>query len=193
MKTAAYIRVSTTGQNLEGQRREIERWIAGNVAHPEEVIWFEDKKTGNNLDRSGFKALQAAVFHGEIDMIIIYKLDRVSRSLIDGLTTIQGWLEKGIRLVSTSQQFDFSGATGRLIASVLFSVAEMEQETRKERQQAGIAVAKDRGAYKGRKKGTTKGSQQRAMELQLQGLTASEIANVMGVSRATVYRYLKVV
>lgn len=191
MKTAAYIRVSTTGQNLEGQRREIERWILGNVADPEKVIWFEDRATGNNTNRPGFKALQKAVFHGEVQTVIVYKLDRVSRSLIDGLTTIQGWLEKGVRLVSTSQQFDFSGATGKLIASVLFSVAEMEQETRRERQQAGIAVAKERGIYKGRKKGTTKGSQKRALELQRQGLTVSEISNVMGVSRQTVYRYLK--
>lgn len=191
MKTAAYIRVSTTGQNLEGQRREIERWILGNVAGPEKVIWFEDRATGNNTNRPGFKALQKAVFHGEVQTVIVYKLDRVSRSLIDGLTTIQGWLEKGVRLVSTSQQFDFSGSTGKLIASVLFSVAEMEQETRRERQQAGIAVAKERGIYKGRKKGTTKGSQKRALELQRQGLTVSEISNVMGVSRQTVYRYLK--
>lgn len=191
MKTAAYIRVSTTGQNLEGQRREIERWILGNVADPEKVIWFEDRATGNNTNRPGFKALQKAVFHGEVQTVIVYKLDRVSRSLIDGLTTIQGWLEKGVRLVSTSQQFDFSGSTGKLIASVLFSVAEMEQETRRERQQAGIAVAKERGIYKGRKKGTTKGSQKRALELQRQGLTVSEISNVMGVSRQTVYRYLK--
>jgi DNA invertase Pin-like site-specific DNA recombinase len=191
VKTAAYIRVSTTGQNLEGQRREIERWILGNVAGPEKVIWFEDRATGNNTNRPGFKALQKAVFHGEVQTVIVYKLDRVSRSLIDGLTTIQGWLEKGVRLVSTSQQFDFSGSTGKLIASVLFSVAEMEQETRRERQQAGIAVAKERGIYKGRKKGTTKGSQKRALELQRQGLTVSEISNVMGVSRQTVYRYLK--
>lgn len=191
MKTAAYIRVSTTGQNLDGQRREIERWILGNVAGPEKVIWFEDRATGNNTNRPGFKALQKAVFHGEVQTVIVYKLDRVSRSLIDGLTTIQGWLEKGVRLVSTSQQFDFSGSTGKLIASVLFSVAEMEQETRRERQQAGIAVAKERGIYKGRKKGTTKGSQKRALELQRQGLTVSEISNVMGVSRQTVYRYLK--
>jgi DNA invertase Pin-like site-specific DNA recombinase len=191
VKTAAYIRVSTTGQNLEGQRREIERWILGNVADPEKVIWFEDRATGNNTNRPGFKALQKAVFHGEVQTVIVYKLDRVSRSLIDGLTTIQGWLEKGVRLVSTSQQFDFSGSTGKLIASVLFSVAEMEQETRRERQQAGIAVAKERGIYKGRKKGTTKGSQKRALELQRQGLTVSEISNVMGVSRQTVYRYLK--
>ena len=191
MKTAAYIRVSTTGQNLDGQRREIERWILGNVAGPEKVIWFEDRATGNNTNRPGFKALQKAIFHGEVQTVIVYKLDRVSRSLIDGLTTIQGWLEKGVRLVSTSQQFDFSGSTGKLIASVLFSVAEMEQETRRERQQVGIAVAKERGIYKGRKKGTTKGSQKRALELQRQGLTVSEISNVMGVSRQTVYRYLK--
>lgn len=188
---AAYIRVSTVSQNLEGQRREIERWIAGNVADSEQVRWFVDKATGNNTDRPGFQAMQAAIFNGEVKTVVIYKLDRLSRSVKDGINVITDWTEKGVRLVATSQQVDLSGAVGRMIASVLLAVAEMEQETRKERQQVGIEAAKARGVYKGRKEGTTKASKARALELHHQGLRPGEIATALGISRPTVWRYLK--
>ena len=101
-----------------------------------------------------------------------------------------GRKERGLRLVSVTQQLDFNGAAGKLIASVLFAVAEMEQETRRERQAAGIAVAKSRGKYRGRKAGSTKGKPARAVRLREQGLADSEIASALGVSRRSVQRYL---
>ena len=69
----------------------------------------------------------------------------------DGIDTLCDWLGKGVRLVSVTQQLDFAGPAGKMIASVLFAVAEMEQQTRRERQAAGIAVAKRNGVYQGRK------------------------------------------
>ena len=77
-----------------------------------------------------------------------------------------------------------------MVASVLFGLAEIELEFRRERQAAGIAVAKKKGIYQGRKKGTTKGKPVRAQELRMQGLTVSEIANALAVSDRTVFRYL---
>lgn len=188
MTVACYIRVSTAGQNLASQKAEISRWLNGNVSG--QVKWFVDKATGTNLDRPGFQELQAAIFNGEIDTVVIYKLDRISRTLCDGLSVITQWLESGIRLVATSQQFDFAGSTGKLILAVLLGVAEMEQETRKERQAAGISEAKKAGKYKGRKPGTTKADASRASVLKAQGLNVTEIANAMGVSRPTAYKYL---
>jgi DNA invertase Pin-like site-specific DNA recombinase len=92
--------------------------------------------------------------------------------------------------VSVTQQLDFSGATGQLIASVLFAVAQMEQETRRERQAAGIAAARERGVYRGRQGGTTKAAPERAQELRQHGLTDREIATALGISLRTVQRYL---
>lgn len=89
-----------------------------------------------------------------------------------------------------TQQIDFNGAAGKLIASVLFAVAEMEQETRRERQRAGIDAAKERGVYQGRKPGSTKGKSTDAKKLREKGLTLDQIATAIGVSRSTVYRYL---
>jgi DNA invertase Pin-like site-specific DNA recombinase len=188
-KTACYVRVSTASQNEESQRREIRRWLDGRDIQAE---WFLDKKSGDNLKRPAFEQLQAAVFAGEIDTIVVYKLDRISRSLRDGINTLCGWCESGVRVVSVTQQLDFNGATGQLIASVLFAVAQMEQETRRERQAHGIAVAKQAGKYRGRKGGTTKAAPDRAQELREHGLTDEEIATALGVSVRTVQRYLSI-
>jgi DNA invertase Pin-like site-specific DNA recombinase len=77
-----------------------------------------------------------------------------------------------------------------VVASVMFGLAEIELEYRKERQAAGIRVARKKGVYTGRRKGTTKGKPERARALKNQGLTVTEIANAMAVSKRTVFRYL---
>lgn len=190
--TACYVRVSTVGQNEAGQRAEIERWLTGNGIAPASVRWFVDKgKSGDNLKRPAFEQLQAAVFAGEVETIVTYRLDRLSRSLRDGINTLGGWCEKGIRVVATSQQLDFNGRMGELLAAVLFGIAAMEQETRRERQAAGIAVAKKRGKYRGRKVGTTKAKPAQAVKLRDKGLSVDEIARSLGVSRNTVFVYLR--
>jgi DNA invertase Pin-like site-specific DNA recombinase len=190
-EVAAYVRVSTVGQNEAGQRAEIERWLAGNGIDPERVRWFVDKRSGDNLKRPSFERLQAAVFGGEIGTVVVYKLDRLSRKLRDGLNVLCEWCERGLRVVSATQQIDFNGTVGKMVAAVLLGIAEMEQETRRERQAAGIAVAKKAGKYRGRKPGTTKAAPVRARALREKGLTAEEIAKSLGVSRNTAFRYLR--
>ena len=190
MTTAVYVRVSTVGQNEQGQRREIQRWLTGNGIL--DVIWFVDKESGDTLARPAFEKLQRDIFDGKVKTVVVWKLDRLSRSLKDGINTICEWCEKSIRVVSVTQQIDFNGAVGKLIAAVLFAVAQMEQETRRERQAAGIAVAKERGVYSGRKKGATKAcvDTARAKQLREQKLTHDEIAKALGVSISSVRRYL---
>ena len=188
---AAYVRVSTVGQNETGQRVEIERWLTGNGIDPETVRWFVDKKTGDNLRRPAFEQLQAAVFAGEVGTIVVYKLDRLSRKLREGLDVLCGWCERGLRVVSVTQQIDYNGTLGKILAAVLLGIAEMEQETRRERQAAGIAVARKAGKYRGRSVGTTKAKPQRAIALREKGLSAEEIATSLGVSRNTVFRYFR--
>ena len=192
--TAIYVRVSTSGQNEAGQKMEIEKWLDGNSIDRRNVKWFVDVETGDNLDRPQFERLQREIFNGIVASVVCYKLDRISRSLKDGINTLCDWLEKGIRLVSVTQQLDFAGPAGKLIASVLFALAEMEQATRRERQAAGIAAAKKLGVYTGRRKGAVKAGVDptRASQLQAQGLTQKEIANAMGVSVASVRRYLSI-
>ncbi|MDA9778777.1 recombinase family protein [Rubripirellula sp.] len=184
-----YVRISSVSQNPEGQKREIQRWLTGHKLT--DVRWFVDTASGTNLDRPAFSDLQAAIFNGEIETVVVWKLDRLSRSITDGINVLADWCDRGLRVVSVTQQIDFNGAMGKMLAAVLLGVAEMEQETRKERQAIGIAAAKDRGVYVGRKKGTHKAKPQRAFELRERGLSDAEIANSMGVSRTTVWRYLR--
>jgi DNA invertase Pin-like site-specific DNA recombinase len=80
---------------------------------------------------------------------------------------------------------------GHLVAGVLFGIAEMELQHVKERQAVGIALAKQRGVYKGRKRGATKARPQRARELRDKGMKLPEIAQVLNVDKRTVSRYLK--
>ena len=185
---AAYVRVSTTGQNEIGQRREIARWLRGNGVS--NVQWFVERESGNDMDRPQLELLQAAIFKGDVNGVVVWKLDRLSRNMKDGIVTLEEWLSKGVRFISVTQNFDFAGSIGRIVAALLFGLAEMEQETRRERQAVGIAAAKERGVYSGRKRGTFKATPRRASELRKSGLTVAEIAKAMGVSRATVHRYL---
>lgn len=187
-KTAVYVRVSTIGQKEASQRQEIDRWLRGHGI--KDAVYYVDKKTGDNLKRPAFERLQSAIFNGEVKTVIVYKLDRLSRSLKDGINTLTDWLNQGVRIVSVTQQLDFSGATGQLVAAVLFAVAQMEQETRRERQAAGIAAAKADGVYLGRKPGSTKAKPARAKQLRDKGNTVPEIAQAMGVSQRTVFNYL---
>ena len=186
---AAYIRVSTVGQNEEGQRREVEKWlISQNIGA---VKWYVDRESGDTLDRTAFADLQADIFKGDVAGVVVWKLDRLSRSMRDGINTLADWCDRGIRFVSVTQQLDFNGALGRMLAAVFLGIAEMEQETRRERQKVGIEAAKERGTYRGRKPGTTKAKPLRATQLRGKGLTHAEIATALGVSRQTVISYLK--
>ena len=189
---AAYIRVSTVGQNEAGQKREIQQWLKGQGIDLKTVRWFLDKETGDTLARPGFDQLQQAIFKGEIQGVIVWKLDRLSRKLQDGLNVLCEWCDKKLRVVSVTQQIDFNGTVGKMIAAVLLGVAEMEQQTRKERQKAGIAAAKERGVYIGRKPGTTKAKPTRARALREKGLTVDEVAKSLGVSLRTAHRYLEI-
>ena len=134
--------------------------------------------------------MEKAIFDGTIKTVIVWKLDRISRRLQDGINLIADWCERGVRVVSITQQIDLSGPVGRMVASVMFGLAEIELEYRRERQHAGIAVAKTQGIYRGRQKGTTKSKPTRAAQLRKQGLTIPEIANALAVSDRTVFRYL---
>ncbi len=106
------------------------------------------------------------------------------------MNLLADWCERGVRVVVITQQLDVSGAVGRLVTSVLFGLAEIEQEDRRERQAAGIAVAKRQGRYRGRVKGTTKAQHARARMLYERGFTVAEIRSALQISPRTVYRYL---
>ena len=122
--------------------------------------------------------------------VIIWKLDRFSRNLRDGVNVLADWAEKGLKIVVVTQQLELNGVIGRTIAALLLGLAEIEHGHIKERQKAGIAAVKARGAYKGRRPGARKASPERARALASKGNTPAEIAAALGISKRTVARYL---
>ena len=191
MKIACYCRVSTRGQKNDSQQSEIKKWLAGNGIDSVNVEWYLDHESGKTLDRAEFARLQKDIFHGRVKTVVVWKLDCLSRRLLDGVNLLADWCERGLKIVVVTQQIELNGAIGRMIAAVMLGLAEIELEYRRERQMAGIEVAKKKGKFLGRKKGTTKAKPQRAKELHLTGLTGPEIAKAMGTSLRTVWRYLE--
>ena len=191
-RIAVYLRVSSKSQKTDSQRREIRKWLRGEGVNPDKCRWYVDTqsgKTGSVETRPELQRLEGDIFDGEISTVVIWKLDRLARSQRDGIDLMHRWLEKGLRLAVTTMQIDLRGAVGRMVAGLLFSLAEIERDNIRERQRAGIELARTAGKYEGRRKGTFKKSPKRAATLRERGLSYREIGEALGVSARTAIRY----
>jgi len=189
---AVYMRISSDSQNHRSQQSAIQKWLDKEGYQPEQVRWYVDTETGKTLDRDEFLQLQADIEAGTVQTVVVFKLDRISRKLLDGVRILCDWLERGVRLVITTMQIDLSGPIGQMVATLLFAVAEMENEHRRERQAVGISLARERGAYAGGKPGRTKvkNGPRQVASLVRRNLRNSEIAKILKVNAKTVSRYL---
>lgn len=200
---AAYLRVSTYDQNNASQRAAIEEWLRRHGHAENGVRWYEDAATGANLDRPGFEAMQADILAGKITTVLVYKMDRLSRDLRDGVNLICDWIERKIRIVAVSQGFDFAGALGKLNIALVFALADIDRENIRERQAAGIAAAKSRGVYRGGKSGAisrfrkTPGYDKKidvireAASLKAKGNSYAHISRHLGIAHRTLKKYLR--
>lgn len=177
---AAYCRTSTTRQKNDSQIAEIEKWLAAHGHDLAQVQWFIDQESGKTLKRPQFERLQKAIFSGEIKTVVVWKLDRLSRRLKDGVNVLSDWCEKEVRIVVVTQQIELGGAVGRMIAALLLGLAEIELEYRRERQMAGIEVARKKGMFLGREKGTTKAKPSRAWGASCKRLAGSRNCSGVG-------------
>ncbi len=189
MPTAAvYIRCSSATQTTASQRHEIDRYLASQVVCGR-IEWYEDASvTGTTLDRPALGRLHRDILDGKVTTVIVWKLDRLSRSIADGVKLLSDWVAKGVRVVAVTQQIDLSGPLGRMVASLLLGIAEMEREHLRERQAAGIAHAKSRGVRFGRPRSVDAAIVRR---LKANGCSVSGIARRLGISRQTVYNALR--
>jgi DNA invertase Pin-like site-specific DNA recombinase len=182
--TAAYIRVSTFDQDkgLKSQEKALRDYVSNHGL--QNVCWYRDKLSGATTKRPGFERLQKDIFNGKVATVLCWKLDRLSRSLQDGINVLTDWCERGIRVVSVSQQIDFNGTTGKLIASVLFAVAQMGREHISENVKRGMAAAKARGVRLGKR---PKLFAKDIRPLLDKGLNKTEVAKKLNCSRQAVY------
>jgi len=116
--------------------------------------------------------------------VVCWKLDRLSRSLQDGINILCGWLKMDVRIVSVSEQLDFAGAQGQLFAAMLFALAAMQREGLRENTRRGMAAAKARGVKLGKR---AKLHTADILPLLEHGLSLSEVAKRLGKTRQGIY------
>jgi resolvase, N-terminal domain protein len=138
----AYIRVSAVDQNLESQKKLLQKC--------EISKWFEEKISGKNTDRPQLQAMLEYVREG--DTVYVKDLSRLARNTKDLLDIVEYLTNKGVALKSLKESIDTSSNFGKLMITFLAAIYEFERANLLERQKDGIAVAKQKGKYKGRKK-----------------------------------------
>lgn len=173
-----YVRVSTNDQNTALQRNALK--CAGC-----ELI-FEDKISGKTSDRPGLKKLLKALSPG--DTLIVWKLDRLGRSMRHLVTLIEELRQRGINFRSLTDSIDTSTPMGRFFFHVMGALAEMERELIVERTRAGLDAARAQGRIGGRRPKLTDEQWAQAGRLIAAGETRQRVALIYDVGLSTLYR-----
>jgi len=176
-----YARVSTDDQNLDLQRDALQQ------AGCERV--FEDTASGAKAERIGLVALMEVLRAG--DTVVIWRMDRLGRSLKDLIALVERLEAVGVGLRSLQEKIDTTSSGGRLVFHLFGALAEFERNLIRERTQAGLTAARARGRHGGRKKRLDPAKQKIALRLYHERQhTVEEICRMMGVGRSTLYNYL---
>ena len=176
-----YVRVSSFDQNPE---RQLEQVSVNRL--------FTDKASGKDTQRPELERLLAFVREG--DTVVVHSMDRLARNLDDLRRLVQGLTQRGVRIEFVKESLTFTGEDSpmaNLMLSVMGAFAEFERALIRERQREGISLAKQRGAYRGRKKAL---SPERVAELRRRaaaGEQKAKLAREFGISRETIYQYLR--
>jgi DNA invertase Pin-like site-specific DNA recombinase len=179
-----YARVSTGHQSLDQQ---LDALTAAGV-NPKRVYRDKLSATSTREQRPGLAALLDYARPG--DAIVVVGIDRLGRNAAEVMTTIRELRDREIVLRSLREGIDTSDATGRMVAGVLASLAELELELGRERRAAAREARRARGQHIGRPKALDQKNAALAQRMHASGESASTIAATLGVSRATVYRVL---
>jgi len=175
-----YARVSTQDQNLDLQIEALSKAGCKKI--------FDDKISGSRAERPGLaKALEML---REGDTLVVWKLDRLGRS-VKNLVDLVGELHKqGVQFNSLTDSIDTGTPSGRFFFHVMASLAEMERELTIERTRAGLEVARQLGRKGGRKRQMTDSKIEAAKNLLAKGIPPKDVANNLGVSVPTLYRWV---
>lgn len=176
-----YIRVSSDEQNPERQLDQVQ------VDRQ-----FIDKASGKDTQRPQLEAL--LVFAREGDTVVVHSMDRLARNLDDLRRLVQSLTMRGIRIEFIKESLSFTGEDSpmaNLLLSVMGAFAEFERALIRERQREGIVLAKERGVYRGRKKALTPAQVAELQRRASSGESKASLARELGISRETLYKYLK--
>ncbi len=181
MALIGYARVSTQDQSLQSQLDSLK--TAGC-----ELI-YQEKESGMSKARTGLIAVLSDLSQG--DVLIVYKLDRLSRSLRDLIQIVDLLKEKGIELRVLTQPIDTSTPLGQCFFHIVGAIAELERGMIVERTRAGLDAAKRLGRLGGRPKCIRKETADLARKLINEGAAKTDVARQLNISRASIYRLLQ--
>ncbi len=178
-----YARVSTDDQNLDLQKDALNKMGCESI-HEDHISGAKDQRPG----------LQAALDYARKgDILVVWRLDRLSRSLKNLIEMVNLLDEKGIGLKSIHESIDTSSSSGKLIFHIFGALAEFERNLIRERTQAGLQAARARGRSGGRPKALN--AEKRALVVKLydeKKHSIAQICQMMGISKPTLYKYIKV-
>lgn len=180
-----YLRVSTADQNTELQRREVEQYLKSRGWSA--MIIFEEKASGTNDSRAEFQRMMKMARSRQFDIVVCWKLDRLFRSMKHLVVTLNELQELGVQFISMRDQINMSTSSGRLMTHLLAAFAEFEADIIRERVMSGLKNAKAKGKILGRPKVINPNV---VMSLRQKGLSLSEIARQIGVSKSSVSKTL---
>lgn len=175
-----YARVSTQDQNLELQREALVKAGCKKV--------FSDKISGSLAARPGLSKALELLRDG--DSLVVWKLDRLGRSVKNLVDLVGELAREGVHFKSLTDSIDTTTASGRFFFHVMASLAEMERELTVERTRAGLEVARKLGRKGGRRRQMTDSKIQSAKKLLADGIPPRDVAQNLGVSVPTLYRWL---
>jgi DNA invertase Pin-like site-specific DNA recombinase len=183
----AYARVSTRQQNLEMQLEAFRAEGCEKVYQEKKSAFSDRPELGRALDdlRAG-------------DVLYVWALDRLGRSLYEVIGNVRMIHDKGASLYVIVQKIDTSTMQGKMLLPVFSMLAELEIELKRDRAAAGVRIAREQGRRLGRKPGLSEASKEKARMVkklytsQAPGYSVSEICRMIGVSKKTLYRYLEI-
>ncbi|WP_427136700.1 recombinase family protein [Pseudarthrobacter sp. S9] len=181
MAVIGYARVSTAEQNLDLQLTALQSAGAART-------FADNGVSGSTVERPQLSKALDRLEAG--DVLTVWKLDRLGRNTRHVLDLIEDIRERGAGFRSLTEGLDTTGPMGTAVLTIMAAFAQLERDTMIERTRAGLAAAAANNRHGGRPRKIDDAGAARAKELKGKGISASDIGKMLGVSRATVYRYL---
>lgn len=181
MSIIGYARVSTRDQKLDLQIDALKKYGVDRV--------FSEKMTGTRSDRPQLQELLKYVREG--DTVVVWKLDRIGRSIKDLINIVSNFQSHNVNFVSLKENIDTSSATGKLIFNIFASLSEFERDIISERTRAGLESARARGRVGGHPRSDAEKVATALKMYHSNAYAVPEILKVVGISKTTLYRYLR--
>lgn len=176
-----YIRVSSVDQNEARQLVTMEKYNVEKI--------FSEKVSAKDTNRPKLQEMLDYVREG--DTIVIHDFSRLARSTKDLLNIVEYLNNKNVTLISTKESIDSSTPSGKLMLTMIGAINEFERANLLERQREGIAIAKDKGKYKGRKEVKIDNFEEYYNKYMNREINKSQLAKELGVSRPTLDKLIK--